>query len=100
MLGTVVDVTPTDARPAREGTQGPATPAAPRNEQFVGVEEFAKAWQRSPYQVRVWCRAGRVEGAYIDDTQPRRGRWMIPARHLPWMPGARIPSAGNTGGLG
>ena len=100
MLGTVGPVTPTEARPAVQGTQGPAEPAAPRDEQTVSVFEFAKAWQRSPYQVRVWCRAGRIEGAYLDDTQPGRGRWVIPARHLPWMPGARIPSAGNKGGLG
>lgn len=84
----------TDVRPTSEGTpNGPAS-AAPTTEQTVSVAEFAAAWRRSPYQVRVWLTRGRVEGAYKVANE-----WHIPARHLPQC-GGKLPSAGAKGGLG
>lgn len=80
----------------RSNADGPAGAAAPIV--YVSVAEFAAAWSRSEYQVREWCKAGRVKGARRAETPGGRGPWEIPATELPQM-GATIPSAGNRGGL-
>lgn len=89
--------THTEGRPTTQGTRGPVPHRAAPG--FVTVQEFAAAWQRSPYQVRQWLKAGRVRGArQVTRAQGGRPAWEIPASALPGS-GREIPSAGNRGGL-
>lgn len=63
-------------------TRSNVDPAEAASE-FVTVAEFAKAWNRSRWSVLDWIRAGKVAGAYREQTPGGLGPWRIPRSALP-----------------